>query len=151
GWGENGEDGVRFQISQRADFIHQLASTRMAIVSLGRESEPFAAGPVRRLHLVLGDANPSGWATWLKLGTTGLVLRMLEDLALNDIPHLVDPVAALHAVSRDPSCRGLVPLRDGSSRTAVEVQRAYCEAAAAYLIDHPASDDESRLVSEWTA
>jgi len=155
GWGKTGEDGFRFQISQRADFISELVSAdttkNRAIVNLGRETEPFAAGSLRRLHLILSDANLSGWATWMKLGTTGLVLRMIEDLALGDIPHLVDPVAALHLVSRDPSCRGVLPLRDGSSRTAVDVQRAYCEAAATYLGNHPASDEETRLVAEWTA
>ena len=155
GWGTRCEDGLRFQISQRADFISELVSagTRAgrAIVSIGRESEPFATGDVRRLHLILGDANLSGWATWMKLGTTGLVLRMIEDLALGDIPHLVDPVAALHAVSRDPACRIVLALRDGTRRTATEVQRIYCEAAAGYVHACEASDEERKLIAEWAA
>jgi hypothetical protein len=155
GWGANGDQRHRFQISQRADFISELVSpettSHRAIVNLGREKEPFAAGAMRRLHLILGDANLSGWATWLKLGTTGLVLRMLEDLALGEIPHLADPVAELHAVSRDPACRVPLVLRDATMCTAVEVQRRYCEAAAVYLREHDATEEEASLVAEWSA
>jgi hypothetical protein len=155
GWGPGAQEGWRYQLSQRADFVDELVSRgtmgERAIVSLGREGEPFAAGGYRRLHLILGDANPSPWATRLKLGTTGVVLRMIEELGLARVPHLADPVAALRAVSRDPDCAVRLPLRDGRALTAVEVQRIYCEQAADYLEAHGFSDDEEWTMVEWAS
>jgi len=153
GLGPRLEEGGGFQIMQRADFVDETVSVdttkRRAIVNLGREKEPLATGNFRRLHLILADANMSPWATYLKLGTTGLVLSLLEDLCLGDIPHLENPVAALRTISRDPSCSVTVPLRDGRELTAVQIQRIYLDQAQRYLASHQQSDDEAQLVGRW--
>jgi len=153
GFGPRLEEGFGFQVMQRADFIDSVVSkeTRRerAIVNIGRETEPLATGNYRRLHLILADTNLSGWATYLKMGTTGLILRMLEDLSFGDIPHLQDPLDALRQISRDPSCRTRVRLRDGREVTAVEIQRVYLEQAQAYFKSDEPSPQEQEILRLW--
>jgi proteasome accessory factor A len=67
----------------------------------------------RRLHvIVVGDANlgPDS-ATYLKLGTTAIVLSMIEDgfLAGHDL-WPVHPVRQMHAVSHDPTLQHRIEL-----------------------------------------
>ena len=142
-----------FQISQRADFIETVVSketrSERAIVNLGREEEPLAAGNYRRLHLILGDSNLSGWATWMKLGTTGIVLRMIEDLFVGDIPLLADPVAALRQISCDPTCRAPIPLRDGRTMSAIDIQWHYYDLAEEYLDGFGFSEEEEAILEAW--
>jgi proteasome accessory factor A len=145
---------AHFEISQRAAFIDTTVSfdtTReRPILNLGRESEALAGGNSRRLHLILGDANLSGWATWLKLGTTGIVLRMIEDLFIGDVPLLLDPVAATHSIARDLSAREPLPLRQrGKAISALDVQWHYYALADGYLDQFSASPEEEQIMEAW--
>ncbi len=120
-----------YQLSQRADFFETLASvdtmTRRPLVNT--RDEPHAnADQYRRLHLIIGDANMSEWATALKVGALALVLDLLEAGALPRW-ELADPVAALKTLSRDPSHQWAVPLAGGKTVSALEIQRSYLEAA----------------------
>ncbi len=80
-------------------------------------------------------------ATYLKLGTTALVLAMIEDkfLGRRDLS-LEAPVADLRAVSHDPSLKHLVTLRDGRKMTAVQLQMEYLELARKYTEDKYGAD-----------
>lgn len=127
---------VGYQISQRADFVECVTSretrSQRAIVnerdeSLGDRSR------FRRLHLILGDSNRSACASVLKLGTTGLVLELIENDALSRVPVLADPVAAIKSVSRDLSCRRPLPLRDGGRLGPIGVQYRYLACAERYF------------------
>lgn len=89
----------------------------------------------------------SGWGTLIKLGTFGLLLRMLEDMEIGDIPHLQDPIKAHHAVSRN--YQTLIPLYDGREVTAMNIQRMYLEQAQRYLERYPTSDEEREIVRYW--
>ncbi|PJF36749.1 MAG: hypothetical protein CUN49_03840 [Candidatus Thermofonsia Clade 1 bacterium] len=153
GLGRRGEQGFAFQLGQRADFINAVVSrdTRdmRGIVHVGRENEPFSEGNYRRLHLILGDACMSGYGTFLKVGTLGLLLRLLEDLEIGDIPHLREPLRAMHTVSRDPSCTALLTLYDGRQMTAIDIQRIYLEQVMRYAERYPTSDEERELIALW--
>ncbi|MEH1798997.1 MAG: proteasome accessory factor PafA2 family protein [Nostoc sp.] len=153
GFGQKLEEGIGFQLMQRADFIEEVVSSetrkQRAILSLAREHEPLAKGNYRRLHLILADTNMLGWATYLKLGTTGIMLRMLEDMGFREIPHLLDPIQTLRQISRDPSCSVQVPLQDGRQLTAIEIQRIYLEQAKGYFGQHPISADEQQIMQIW--
>lgn len=148
-----GEPPLRFELAQRARFIDRVVSKETTkerpIVNLGREEEPLAGGNSRRLHLIIGDANLSGWATWLKLGATGVLLRMVEDLFLEDLPLLHDPVAALAAIAADPACKVSVPLHDGGRVSALDLQWYYYERAYDYLEQMGSNDDERRVMETW--
>jgi proteasome accessory factor A len=155
GWGPRREQGLGYQIMQRADFIDEVVSKetrgQRAIVNLGRESEPLMRADYRRLHLILGDANLSGWASFMKLGTTGVVLRVLEDADVGAIPHLADPVSALRRISRDPTCRARVALAQGGESTAIEIQRVYLRQAEAHFERDAPSPEEETILAEWGA
>ena len=148
-----GGDGqnIRYELSQRAGFIQTVVSrdtTRSRpIFNLGREGESFTTGNYRRLHLIVGDANMSGWATWIKLGSTGLMLRLVEDLFFDEVPALRDPVNALKAISRDPAAN--VRLQNGDQLTALDIQWLYYDLVDAYLTVFGAGPDDEELMEEW--
>jgi proteasome accessory factor A len=69
-----------FQLSQRAAFVSVDVSHRVRFGGrpiLNLRDEPLAGGRFRRLHIIIGDANRSEYATALKIGTTALVAQLL--------------------------------------------------------------------------
>jgi hypothetical protein len=79
-------------------------------------------------------------STYLKLGTTALVLAMIEDRFLGSDLAVEAPVSELRAISHDPSCRHLVALRDGRRMTAVQLQLEYLDLARKYTEDRFGAD-----------
>jgi len=135
------EDG--FQISQRADFfeVEVGLETTLKRPIINTRDEPHAdPEKYRRLHVIIGDANMSELSTYLKLGTTALVLSMIEDRFLAADMSIDGAVAELRNVSHDPTCRHLIPLRDGRKMTAVQVQMEYMELARKYTQERFAGD-----------
>src|SRR6187200_47696 len=132
-------DHVAYQLSQRADFFEEEIGleTTLKRPIVNTRDEPHAdAQKYRRLHVIVGDANMSEVATYLKVGTTAIVLAMIEDDALGDEWILGNPVAAIRQVSHDPTLRQTVMLRDGSRATALEVQWGLYERAKKYEQSH---------------
>jgi proteasome accessory factor A len=143
-----GQDGREhgFQISQRADYfeVEVGLETTLKRPIINTRDEPHAdPEKYRRLHVIIGDANLSEISTYLKVGTTALVLAMIEDgwLRQNGIELGVEhPVSALRAVSHDPTLSHQVVLRDGRRLTAVQLQMEYCEQARKHVEDRLGSD-----------
>ena len=107
-------DDVPFQISQRADFFEEevgLETTLKRPIVNTRDEPHCDASKYRRLHVIVGDANMSEVATFLKVGTTAIVLAMIEDDALGDDWLLANPVAAIRQVSHDPTLQRTILLR----------------------------------------
>ena len=120
-----GPEEVPFQISQRADFFEEEVGleTTLKRPIVNTRDEPHAdAQKYRRLHVIIGDANLSEVATFLKVGTTALVLAMIEDDFLPREFAFASPVGALRRVSYDLTLQRPIALADGSSVTALEVQ-----------------------------
>lgn len=141
----------RFQISQRADFFEAEVGleTTLKRPIINTRDEPHAdADRYRRLHVILGDANLCEVASLLKIGTTSLVLRMVEDRFLPDLG-LADPVAALRSISADPTCTVRVPMADGRRRSAVELQWDYLERAAKYVDQEGPADGDREVLERW--
>ena len=102
----------------------------------------------RRFHVIVGDANMSEWATALKVGTTALVLDLIErDLAPQI--ELAQPVAALKLISRDQTYDWIIELRDGRKISALEVQRLYL--TAVQQVTRDADEEMTWLLREWEA
>ncbi|HSZ44642.1 MAG TPA: depupylase/deamidase Dop [Streptosporangiaceae bacterium] len=140
-----GADGREegFQISQRADFfeVEVGLETTLKRPIINTRDEPHAdPDKYRRLHVILGDANMSEVSTYLKLGTTALVLAMIEEKFLAGDLSIESPVAELRAISHDPSLRHLVTLRDGRRMTAVQLQLEYLELAKKFSEDKYGND-----------
>lgn len=122
-----------FQLSQRADFfeVEVGLETTLKRPIINTRDEPHADPERhRRLHVIVGDANMSEAATYLKMGATSLVLALIEAGSLAGDLVLEDPVREIHAVSHDPSLTHRLALRDGRRLTALEIQRIYLEASA---------------------
>jgi proteasome accessory factor A len=135
------EDG--YQISQRADFfeVEVGLETTLKRPIINTRDEPHAdPEKYRRLHVIIGDANMSELCTYLKLGTTALVLSMIEDKFLTSDLSIDGAVSELRTVSHDPSCKHLISLRSGRKLTAVQVQMEYLELARKYTEDRFGSD-----------
>jgi len=135
GIGQDGR-GDGFQISQRADYfeVEVGLETTLKRPIINTRDEPHAvAEKYRRLHVIIGDANLAEVSTYLKLGTTSVVLAMIEDGFLSVDLTVARPVTTLHAVSHDPSLRQLVTLRNGRTLTAVQLQMEYAEQARKYV------------------
>jgi Pup amidohydrolase len=135
--------GAGFQISQRADFfeVEVGLETTLKRPIINTRDEPHAdPEKYRRLHVIIGDANLSEVATYLKMGTTALVLAMIEDKFFAVDLSLEAPVADLRAVSHNPSLRHLVTLKDGRKMTAIQLQTEYLELARKYTEDKYGSD-----------
>jgi len=132
-------DHVAYQISQRADFFEEEIGleTTLKRPIVNTRDEPHAdAQKYRRLHVIVGDANMSEIATYLKVGTTAIVLAMIEDDELGDEWLLGNPVAGIRQVSHDPTLRQTIMLRDGRRATALEVQWGLLERARKYEQSH---------------
>jgi proteasome accessory factor A len=133
------DDHVAYQLSQRADFFEEEIGleTTLKRPIVNTRDEPHAdAQKYRRLHVIVGDANMSEVATYLKVGTTAIVLAMIEDDELGDDWQLAGPVAAIRQVSHDPTLRQTILLRDGSRATALEIQWGLLERARKYEQSH---------------
>ena len=126
---------VPFQLSQRADFFEEevgLETTLKRPIVNTRDEPHCDAQKYRRLHVILGDANCSEIATFLKVGTTAVVLAMIEDDELGRDLALAAPVQALRTVSRDVELAGLLQLADGGTISALDLQWEYLTWARKY-------------------
>ena len=149
-------DQSGFQISQRADFFEELVGleTTMKRPIVNTRDEPHCdAQKYRRLHVIVGDANMSQFATYLKLGTTALVLSMIEDGMFPQHLLIAHPVHAIKQISRDISMTEQVLMADGSRMTALAIQGELCAAARAYVeksaycgISH---DEAQQILLDW--
>jgi Pup amidohydrolase len=130
---------VTFQISQRAEFFEEVIGleTTLKRPIVNTRDEPHAdPRRFRRLHVIVGDANLSEVTTFVKVGSTALVLAMVEDdVALSRDLSPADPVRAMHHVSADLTLSRPIALADGSTATALEMQWELFSAARKYA-DH---------------
>ena len=143
---------VPYQVSQRADFFEAEVGleTTLKRPIVNTRDEPHAdPEKYRRLHVIVGDANMSEVAIFLKTGTTAIALRMIEDDAILEDLSIDNPVQALRAISHDPSCTLTVRLKDGRSMRAVDVQWAYFEMAEKYFARHDPDDWTASVMARW--
>jgi proteasome accessory factor A len=145
--------GFHYCLSQRAQHICQEISgaTTSSRSIINTRDEPHAdAERYRRLHVIVGDSNMSEIATYLKVGTTAIVLDMIEDGYFDRDFSLQSPVQAIRDISHDPTLRETVKLKDGRSMSALEIQREYLEASRNYY-DHQEPDSVTRdVLDRWT-
>ncbi|MBA2426500.1 MAG: proteasome accessory factor PafA2 [Actinobacteria bacterium] len=151
---ESGAADIDYQISQRADFfeVEVGLETTFKRPIVNTRDEPHAdAERYRRLHVIVGDANMSEVATFLKVGTTSLLLKMIEDDFITDDFSLREPVACMRAVSHDPACKLACELADGRKLTAVELQWEYLRLARKYTQNEGSDPVEDAVLDKWEA
>ena len=111
-----------------------------------REEPHVDASRYRRFHVILGDSNMSEWATAMKIGTTALVLDLIER---GEAPQLeiAQPVDANKSISRDQTYDWIIELKDGRKISAIDVQRIYLKAAA--RVDDEMDEGREWILREW--
>ncbi|MHB8319049.1 MAG: depupylase/deamidase Dop [Acidimicrobiales bacterium] len=151
-------DQVHFQISQRAEFFEEVVGleTTLKRPIVNTRDEPHADPKrFRRLHVIVGDANLSELATFLKVATTAVVLAMVEDqVTPARCLSLADPVRAMHRVSADLGLNTTLDMADGSKATALEVQWEIFSMASKYALEeglHAIGDPEvcALVMDRW--
>jgi proteasome accessory factor A len=139
-----------FQISQRADHIvndfFEWVQQNRAIVNT--RDEPLAdPNQYRRIHLLLGDSNMTEYAAALKMGTTGLVLQLIEEGHAPGDLEINEPVEALQEISQDPDRQWIVQLRSGKTMSAIDIQEEFIEAARRHY--HGQDEETDWVLDEW--
>ncbi|MGZ5415677.1 MAG: depupylase/deamidase Dop [Nocardioides sp.] len=152
-----GQDGREhgFQISQRADYfeVEVGLETTLKRPIINTRDEPHAdPEKYRRLHVIIGDANLAEISTYLKVGTTALVLAMIEARFIGVDLAVEQPVKSLRAVSHDPTLKHLLTMHDGRTLTAVQLQMEYLDLAKKYVEDRYGSDVDAQtadVLARW--
>ena len=138
--------------SQRALVMHKSVSgqttTDRGIINTRREHH--SRGRIKRLHLIVGDANMLEFAFFLKVGATSLVLSLMEDGHLFT-RECINPLQVMHdSVYKEGVKLSLMRFEDGRSMNALEVQEMYLEMVKNYLngTSFPSEEieAESRLI-----
>ncbi len=149
---ENDRPQVDFQITQRADFFEEevgLETTLKRPIINTRDEPHGDPSKYRRLHVIIGDANLNEVQTFLKLGSTSIILAALEDGALPDPMLLADPVDACWRVSHDTTLQRPLELDDGTTATALEMQWRYLEWGRKYVQQELDGEVWHRVLAEW--
>lgn len=152
GIGQSGDE-AGFQLSQRADYIEVEVGLETTLKRgiINTRDEPHAdADKYRRLHVIIGDANLAEMSTYLKVGTTALVLDLIEaGVDLTDL-QLARPVTAVHHISHDPTLRATVALADGRALTGLALQRIYHDRVAKFVSAEGNDDPRvTDLLEKW--
>ena len=145
--------GAHYSISQRAEHIWEgvsSATTRSRPIINTRDEPHADAERYRRLHVIVGDSNMSEYATYLKVGATGIMLRMLEDpsVVVRDMT-LENPIRAIREISHDLTCRKRVRLANGAERSALEIQGEYLMRARRYADRKGLPPQEEKALEMW--
>ena len=145
--------GAMYCVSQRAEHIWEgvsSATTRSRPIINTRDEPHADAERFRRLHVIVGDSNMSEYATFLKVGTTSILLRMLEDpsCVLRDMT-LENPIRAIREISHDMTCTRRVRLANGREASALDIQSEYLSRALRYADAKGFSPLEMQALKMW--
>lgn len=147
-------EGAEFVVAQKVlnlnqDFATSSHSYDQPLLSL--RDEPLAdKDRYQRVHVTSLDANMSPWASWMKLGSISVVLRMMEagyikkPLLFNDDMHVV-----ARDVAHDPSLKKSVALYGGKTITPLDVQGEILQLAQKFTSTHEMPEEELRIMDEW--
>ena len=153
-----GQDGREhgFQISQRADYfeVEVGLETTLKRPIINTRDEPHAdPEKYRRLHVIIGDANLSEVSTYLKLGTTALVLSMIEERFITDRPDRRRAgLGSARDLARPHAARRPSRSTDGRKLTGVQLQLEYLDLARKYVEDRFGADADEQtmdVLARW--
>jgi proteasome accessory factor A len=89
-------------------------------------------------------------AEYLRIGTTLLVLDAIEAGYLSKTPKISRPIKALRTICADPTLAAKVRFKDGSTRTALEIQKLYFDACMQFVADsNDATEEAKDILNRW--
>ncbi len=139
-----------FQLTQRSDFFHVEASvdTMHKRPIVNTRDEPHAdPAKYRRLHGIVGDANMSEYATALKVGTTALVIELIEQRLIPETCAIANPIDTIKLISHDQTYRWMLQKIDGKMISAIDHQREFLEIAQKHLAGQNSETDW--VLTQW--
>jgi proteasome accessory factor A len=152
GIGQKSEN-IGYQISQRADYIeaHVGLETTMKRPIINTRDEPHADLKIsRRLHVIIGDANMSDFANILKVGSTALVISMIEDEFVDfDEVDLLNPVGVVKDISHDLDMKNIYLTNSGKKFSAIDIQEWYLEKSKLYLSQIGYDNNSRQVIDFW--
>jgi proteasome accessory factor A len=144
--------GAVYCVSQRAEHIWEgvsSATTRSRPIINTRDEPHADAERFRRLHVIVGDSNMSETTALLKIGTTDLVLRMIEaGVVMRDLT-LENAIRAIREVSHDVSGRRRIKLANGREASALEIQMEYYAKARDFVQRRGTDATAERVLELW--
>jgi proteasome accessory factor A len=144
--------GAVYCVSQRAEHIWEgvsSATTRSRPIINTRDEPHADAERFRRLHVIVGDSNMNEVTTLLKVGTTDLVLRMIEaGVVMRDLT-LENPIRAIREISHDLTGRRKVKLVNGREASALEIQKEYYGKAVDFIARRGSDATVARVLDLW--
>jgi proteasome accessory factor A len=145
--------GIEFSLSPRVAHLQRAISTDSTYNRgiFHTKNEPLSSRGEHRLHLLCGESLCSHLASWLRAGTTSLVVAMIEGRRHPRGIALKDPLGAMKTFAADPDCRREVPAASGPPLSALAIQRKYLEAAEACLEESFFPDWADDVCREWRA
>jgi len=144
--------GTLYSLAQRAEHLWEASSsaTTRSRPIINTRDEPHADAELyRRLHVIAGDSNMSEFATYTKVGSTVILLQMLEDEVIFRDLTLENPIRAIREISHDITCRRKVRLANGRELSALDIQWEYLERAMRYARSSGVSPEVERAVAMW--
>ena len=145
--------GATYCISQRAEHIWEgisSATTRSRPIINTRDEPHADADKYKRLHVIVGDSNMSEYASFLKVGSASLILRMLEErtVVMGDLT-LENPIRAIREISQDFTCKRKVRLANGRELSALDIQSEFLDKAIKFSERRKLSKEETQTLSMW--
>ncbi|MDP8960545.1 MAG: Pup--protein ligase [Actinomycetota bacterium] len=144
--------GAIFSLSQRAEHIWEgvsSATTRSRPIINTRDEPHADAERYRRLHVIVGDSNMSDFAAWLKVATTDLVLRMLEEQSVMRDLTLENPIRSIREVSHDLTGGRRLRLANGREMSALDIQEAYLERVERFINASDPDPNAIEVLRRW--
>jgi proteasome accessory factor A len=141
--------GAVYCLSQRADHIWEAVSsaTTRSRPIINTRDEPHAdAEHYRRLHVIVGDSSMSETTTMLKVGTTDLLLRMIEAGVPMREMTLENPIRAIREISHDMTGMHPITMANGRTVTAVDLQEEYLTRVTDFLAGEGGPTPENKQV-----
>jgi hypothetical protein len=149
---DNHSSGLEFMLSPRVPHLGREISGESTHDRgiFHTKDEPLCTNGYHRLHILCGESQCSQLGTFLKIGTTALVVRMIEagvcrgrDMAL------LAPPTAMRRFATDPSCTRREALRNGKKLSALEIQRHYLDASEAHVSRDFMPPWAGEVCAEW--
>lgn len=128
--------GAHFSFSPRADHMWEgmSSATTRSRPMINTRDEPHANAELyRRMHVIVGDSTMAEPTALLKMGSTDLVLRLMEARVQMPGLALAREMQAIRDVAHDLTGTATVELAEGGRATAVEIQQAYLDLVRSHL------------------
>jgi proteasome accessory factor A len=148
----HGPRGAQYCLSQRAEHIWEgvsSATTRSRPIINTRDEPHADAERFRRLHVIVGDSNMNEFTSFLKVGITDLVVRMVEENTVMRDLTLENPIRAIREISHDMTCKRRVRLATGRELSAIEIQTEYFDRVSRFLDRRGMDQIAARILAEW--